>query len=163
MLSINMAHDSITIDRIDAKIINLLQREGRISWSRLGEAVSLSASAAQRRVESLLDRGVIHNFTINVNESALGNTVKAFVAVNVERKSTDEAEAFRRRVRLLPQVLSCHMVSGSIDFILEIVAKDLNDFGRFIDSELLNLPAVKDASSSFVLQQVKSKEIVVEQ
>ena len=82
--------------------------------------------------------------------------------MNVERKSTDEAEAFRRRVRVLPQVLACHMVSGSIDFILEIVAKDLNEFGRFIDSELLNLPAVKDASSSFVLQVVKSKEIVTD-
>ncbi len=157
-----MAQESISLDRIDAKIINLLQRDGRISWSRLGSKVNLSASAAQRRVESLVDRGVIHNFTINVNESARGNTVKAFVAVNVERKSTDEAEAFRRRVRVLPQVLACHMVSGSIDFILEIVAKDLNEFGRFIDSELLNLPAVKDASSSFVLQVVKSKEIVTD-
>ncbi len=157
-----MTQQSISLDRIDAKIINLLQRDGRISWSRLGSKVNLSASAAQRRVESLVDRGVIHNFTINVNESARGNTVKAFVAVNVERKSTDEAEAFRRRVRVLPQVLACHMVSGSIDFILEIVAKDLNEFGRFIDSELLNLPAVKDASSSFVLQVVKSKEIVTD-
>ncbi|HNP65676.1 MAG TPA: Lrp/AsnC family transcriptional regulator [Woeseiaceae bacterium] len=157
-----MTQQSRSLDRIDAKIIKLLQRDGRISWSRLGRKVNLSASAAQRRVESLVARGVIHNFTINVNESALGNTVKAFVAVNVERKSTDEAEAFRRRVRVLPQVLACHMVSGSIDFILEIVAKDLNEFGRFIDSELLNLPAVKDASSSFVLQVVKSKEIVTD-
>ena len=157
-----MTQQSISLDRIDAKIIDLLQRDGRMSWSRLGNKVNLSASAAQRRVESLVERGVIHNFTINVNELARGNTVKAFVAVNVERKSTDEAEAFRRRVRVLPQVLACHMVSGSIDFILEIVAKDLNEFGRFIDSELLNLPAVKDASSSFVLQVVKSKEIVTD-
>lgn len=157
-----MTQQYVSLDRIDAKIINQLQRDGRISWSRLGNKVNLSASAAQRRVESLIERGVIHNFTINVNESALGNTVKAFVAVNVERKSTDEAEAFRRRVRVLPQVLACHMVSGSIDFILEIVAKDLNEFGRFIDAELLNLPAVKDASSSFVLQVVKSKEVVVD-
>lgn len=156
-----MAHKNVSLDRFDARIVEALQSDGRISWSRLSEAVSLSASATQRRVEALIDRGIIQNFTVNLDEAALGKSVKAFVSVNVDRQKTEDAEAFRRRVRELPQVLACYMVSGSIDFILEIVAKDLDAFGDFIESEILSLPAVKDASSSFVLNLVKAKQITI--
>ena len=115
----------------------------------------------QRRVESLLERGVIENFTVSLNEAALGHNVKAFVTVHIERQNTELAEDFRRRVRGHPQVQACHMISGSIDFILEIVASDLDAFGKFIDGELLRMPAVKDASSSIVLKVVKPKRTMI--
>jgi DNA-binding Lrp family transcriptional regulator len=149
------------MDRFDTAILTTLQDEGRITWSQLAKRVSLSASAVQRRVESLQDRGVIENFTVNLNESALGHSVKAFVTVNIERQNTQLAEEFRRRVLEHPQVQACHMISGSIDFILEIVASDLDAFGQFIDGELLRMPAVKDASSSIVLKIVKAKRTMV--
>ncbi len=149
------------MDKFDTAILTTLQDEGRITWSQLAKRVSLSASAVQRRVESLQDRGVIENFTVNLNESALGHSVKAFVTVNIERQNTQLAEEFRRRVLEHPQVQACHMISGSIDFILEIVASDLDAFGQFIDGELLRMPAVKDASSSIVLKIVKAKRTMV--
>lgn len=149
------------MDRFDTAILNRLQADGRMSWSQLATEVNLSASAVQRRVEALVERGVIENFTVNLDESALGHNVKAFVAVNVERQNTEQAEAFRRRIRELPQVQACHMISGSIDFMLEVVATDLDSFGRFIDGELLRLPAVKDASSSIVLSVVKPKRTMI--
>ena len=149
------------MDRFDTAILTTLQDEGRITWSQLAKRVNLSASAVQRRVESLQDRGVIENFTVNLNESALGHSVKAFVTVNIERQNTQLAEEFRRRVLEHPQVQACHMISGSIDFILEIVASDLDAFGQFIDGELLRMPAVKDASSSIVLKIVKAKRTMV--
>lgn len=149
------------MDRFNTAILTTLQDDGRITWSQLAKRVSLSASAVQRRVESLQDRGVIENFTVNLNESALGHSVKAFVTVNIERQNTQLAEEFRRRVLEHPQVQACHMISGSIDFILEIVASDLDAFGQFIDGELLRMPAVKDASSSIVLKIVKAKRTMV--
>ena len=149
------------MDRYDTFILKELQRDGRISWSRLAKRISLSASACQRRVESLVERGVIENFAVNLNEDALGNHVKAFVAVNIDRQNTDLAQDFRRRVREHPQVQSCHMISGTIDFMLEVVATDLDAFGNFIDGELLSMPAVKDASSSIVLKVVKRKETMI--
>ena len=149
------------MDRFDTRILNELQRDGRISWSRLARRINLSASACQRRVESLVDRGIIENFTVNLNEEALGNHVKAFVAVNIDRQNTDLAQDFRRRVREHPQVQACHMISGTIDFMLEVVATDLDAFGNFIDGELLSMPAVKDASSSIVLKVVKRKETMI--
>jgi len=149
------------MDRYDTAILSTLQMDGRITWSQLAIQVNLSPSAVQRRVESLVDRGVIENFTVNLNEAALGHSVKAFVTVNVERQNTALAEDFRRRVREHPQVQACHMISGSIDFMLEIVASDLESFGKFIDDELLRMPAVKDASSSIVLKVVKPQRTMI--
>lgn len=149
------------MDRYDTEILTALQADGRITWSQLATEVNLSASAVQRRVEALVERGVIENFTVNLNEAALGHSVKAFVTVNVERQDTKLAEEFRRRVREHPQVQACHMISGSIDFILEIVASDLDSFATFIDSELLSMPAVKDASSAIVLKVVKPKRTMI--
>lgn len=149
------------MDKFDTTILKALQADGRVTWSQLATEVNLSASAVQRRVESLVERGVIENFTINLNEAALGHSVKAFVTVNVERQDTELAEDFRRRVREHPQVQACHMISGSIDFILEIVATDLDSFATFIDGELLSMPAVKDASSSIVLKVVKPNRTMI--
>ncbi len=149
------------MDRFDTAILSALQADGRMTWSELATRVNLSASAAQRRVESLVERGVIENFTVNLNEAALGHAVKAFVTVHVERQDTGLAEEFRRRVREHPQVQACHMISGSIDFILEVVASDLDAFAKFIDSDLLGMPAVKDASSSIVLKVVKPRKTMI--
>ena len=149
------------MDRFDTEILTTLQTDGRITWSQLATEVNLSASAVQRRVESLVERGVIEKGTVNLDEAALGHSVKAFVTVNIERQNTELAEDFRRRVREHPQVQACHMISGSIDFMLEIVATDLDSFGKFIDGELLRMPAVKDASSSIVLKVVKPKQTMV--
>lgn len=149
------------MDKYDTRILSTLQKEGRISWSQLAGRISLSASACQRRVEALVDAGVITNFTVNLNEVALGHNVKAFVAVNMDRQSPQLADEFRRQVRVHPQVQACHMLSGSIDFMLEVVAKDLDSFGQFIDGDLLSMPAVKDASSSIVLKVVKDKQTMI--
>jgi Lrp/AsnC family leucine-responsive transcriptional regulator len=149
------------MDRYDTRILMALQRDGRISWSQLGREINLSASACQRRVEALIERGVIENFTVNLNEDALGNHVKAFVSVNIDRQNTELAQDFRRRVREHPQVQACHMISGTIDFMLEVVATDLDAFGNFIDGDLLSMPAVKDASSSIVLKIVKRKATMI--
>jgi DNA-binding Lrp family transcriptional regulator len=149
------------MDKYDARILSVLQDDGRISWSRLAERINLSASACQRRVEALIDNGIIENFTVKLNEDALGHHVKAFVAVNIDRQNTELAHDFRQRVREHPQVQACHMISGTIDFMLEVVATDLDAFGNFIDGELLAMPAVKDASSSIVLKVVKPKKTMI--
>jgi len=149
------------MDRYDARILSVLQQDGRISWSQLASKINLSASACQRRVEALVDKDIVENFTVNLNEKKLGHQVKAFVEVNIDRQHPDLAEDFRRRVKEHPQVQACHMISGNIDFMLEVVAKDLDSFGQFIDGELLSLPAVKDASSSIVLKVVKKNQAMI--
>ena len=149
------------MDKLDARILSELQVDGRMTWSRLAERVFLSASACQRRVESLVSQGVIENFTVNLNEAALGHHVTAFVAVSVDRQNTASAEEFRRWVRRRPRVQACHMLTGTVDFMLQVVTADLESLGKFLEDELLNLPAVKDVSTSIVLNEVKPKRTMV--
>lgn len=143
------------MDRYDRSIIELLVNDGRLSWARIAERVNLSASACQRRVEALQKQGVIQQYTVMLNQKALGNQVRAFVAVNVERQDTASSDAFRKHLLQHPQVQSAHMISGTIDFMLEVVAADLEALAKFIDDDLLRIPAVRDVTSSIVLQEVK--------
>ena len=149
------------MDSFDREILRRLARDARISWTKLAEAVHLSASAVQRRVEQLVASGVIDAFTLRLNDREIGNTVKAFVTVNVERQDTAGAEALRQQLVDHDQVQSAHMVSGAIDFMLEVVAKDLEALARFLDDELLRMPGVRDATSSIVLRVVKPHQAVL--
>ena len=144
------------MDKFDAAILDALQANARMSWVRLAERINLSTSACQRRVEALQKKGVIEGFTARLNEKALGYSVKAFVAVTVDRQHPQLAQEFRRWVNGQAQVKSCHMISGTSDYMLDVVAADLEAFGRFLESELLELASVKDATTFMVLGRVKS-------
>ena len=146
------------MDKFDFEILRGLQRNGRMTWAALSEQVNLSASACQRRVEALQAKGVIERFTVTLNDEALGRSVKAFVAVNVDRQNTEAADHFAAVMQTHPKVVSAHMLSGSVDFMLEVVAENLADFAQFIDEELLRMDAVKDATSSIVLKVIKRHE-----
>lgn len=146
------------MDKFDHEILAQLKQNGRLSWTQLAEQISLSPSACQRRVEALLEEGVIKRFSIEVDPASIGLAIKALVSVNVERGDTQSAEAFRQAIVAHPRIQSAHMVSGSIDYMLEVLAVDLEDLARFLDDELLKMPAVRDATSSIVLRVVKSFE-----
>jgi Lrp/AsnC family leucine-responsive transcriptional regulator len=143
------------MDRYDRKILALLQQQGRVSWSELAEQINLSASAAQRRVASLVEDGVVSGFKAVLDPKRLGYTVHAQVEVNVERSNKQLAEKFRQHVIATPEVLSCYMVSGSVDYILEVVATDIDAYARFIEKEILEIDGVKDASSTIFLRTIK--------
>ena len=143
------------MDKFDATILDALQVNARMSWVQLAERINLSTSACQRRVEALQRKGVIEGFTVRLNEKALGHNVKAFVTVTVDRQNPELAHEFRRWVNGQTQVKTCHMISGTSDYMLEVAATDLEAFGQFLDSELLALASVKDATSSIVLGRVK--------
>ena len=143
------------MDRYDRKILALLQQQGRVSWSELAEQINLSASAAQRRVASLVEDGVVSGFKATLDPKRLGYTIHAQVEVNVERSNKQLAEKFRQHVVATPEVLSCYMVSGSVDYILEVVATDIDAYARFIEKEILEIDGVKDASSTIFLRTIK--------
>ena len=148
-------------DGYDRRIISALRSDGRMSWTKLASIASLSASACQRRVESLVRSGLIKKFTLQLDDVALGNEVRAFVAVNVERHETARAESLREAFLNHEQVQSAHMVSGGIDFMLEVVCSDLEGLAHFLDDELLCMPGVRDATSSIVLRTIKQHEAVL--
>lgn len=144
------------IDDIDRLILHELDLDGRQSWVELGERVNLSASATQRRVQALIDDGVIERISARTNPEALGYEVEAVVSVNVDRQDVRLVKDFRAAVASYPEVLDCYMMTGQVDYLLRVVAADLKSYGRFIEEKILGMPGVKDASSSIVLDRVKT-------
>lgn len=147
------------MDSTDSRIVRELQREGRISWVDLGERVNLSPSACQRRVQSLIDRGIITGFAAKLDPTAMGYDIEAYLSVRVERHDVKRAQEFRRAIAHYPEVLTCRMMTGDIDFLLRVIAKDVRSYGRFVEEKILSLPGVTDASSSIVLDQIKSEAL----
>jgi Lrp/AsnC family leucine-responsive transcriptional regulator len=143
------------MDRYDRQILTLLQRQGRVSWSELAEHINLSPSAAQRRVAALQEDGYVSGFKAILDAKRLGYQVHAQLEVNVERSNKELAEKFRQHVIATPEILSCYMVSGSVDYILEVVATDIDAYARFIENEILEIDGVKDASSTIFLRTIK--------
>lgn len=147
------------LDATDTRILKALQTDGRMSWVELSERVNLSPSACQRRVQALLDAGVIAGFGARVDPAALGYDIEAYLSVRVERHDIERAKEFRRAIADYPEVLTCRMMTGDIDFLLRVVAKDVRSYGRFVEEKILSLPGVTDASTSIVLDQIKSESL----
>lgn len=147
------------IDKTDRIILRELQRDGRLPWVELAERANLSPAACQRRVQALERAGVITGFGVRIDPEALGYEVEAYVAVSVERQDLESAQRFRQAIRRCPEVMTCHMMSGEVDYMLRVVATDLRSFGRFIEEKILSVPGVKDASSSIVLDPVKAESL----
>ena len=144
------------LDAIDRRILAALQRDGRLTNVELAEAVGLSPSPCLRRVKMLERAGVIGGYHAALDRKAVGLGLTVFVGVKVERHHDEQARAFREAVTRLDEVVSCHLVSGEADFLLQVVVPDLAGYERFLLGTLLKLPGVADIRSNFAIQTVKS-------
>ena len=143
------------LDRVDRRILEELQGNARLSSADLAERVSLSTSPCWRRVKRLEEEGVIRAYQARLDPARLGYQVTAFVHISLEKKDTGHLQAFERAAQAIPQVLSCHRISGRYDYQLMAVAEDLQAYGVFSETCINNLPSVKEVYTSFVLKQVK--------
>ena len=143
------------IDETDKKILDLLQRDGRLTNAEIAEQVGLSQSACHRRVKQLEQAEVITGYTATVSRSALGFNILAYVFVKLDSHVEDHLAAFERQVNLIDEVVSCSAISGGGDYILQVVARDMNGFAEVALKKLARLPGVKDSSSNFVLSTMK--------
>lgn len=146
----------IELDRTDIAILDLLQREGRIANAELAERINLSASACLRRVQRLERDGVIAGYGARLNPVALGLGLVAFVRVQLEKHGAASIEGFAEAVAGWDEVVACHALTGDMDYLLQIVVRDLEHFSRFLLDRLLNASGVADVNSSFVLRTVKA-------
>jgi Lrp/AsnC family leucine-responsive transcriptional regulator len=148
------------IDRTDQRILRELQRDARLSTTELAERVSLTPSPCWRRLKALEAEGYIRGYRTVIDPRKLGYGVTAFVSILMESHSRELGVAFEKAVQDIPEILSCHNVSGHFDFLLQVIAKDLESFGDFARENIRCLPGVKEMNSSFSLKEVKlSREI----
>lgn len=145
-----------TLDRFDWAILDELQREGRLTNAELAQRVGLSAAPCWRRVRALEAAGFILGYRAELDREKIGLGVLAFVRLDAERNQGEVTRALEAAIRDIPQIVSCHYISGSGTFELQVVCPDLAEFSRFAREVLLNLPNVKDLHTSFSLGQVKA-------
>ncbi len=142
------------IDATDRRILAVLQREGRITNAELSERVNLSASACHRRVQRLEAEGIIAGYVALLDARRLGRPTTVFVEITLQGQADELLEAFERAVRRIPDVLECHLMAGTADYLLKVVAEDTEDFARIHRQHLARLPGVAQMQSSFALRKV---------
>ena len=143
------------LDRTDARILAELQFDGRLTVVELGERVGLTGTPCARRVKQLEQSGVISGYAAVLDPARLGLKVQAFVQVKLERHTDENVEHFQRELTALDQVVSCFATTGEYDFMLQIVAPDLDALSALVLKKLLKLPSVRDVHSSIVLDTIK--------
>lgn len=144
------------LDRTDRRILGALQAEGRLANVELAERVALSPSPCLRRVKRLEEAGVVRGYRAVLDREALGLGLTVFVEIKVARHSRENARALGDALAALPEVVNCHMVSGTADFLAEVVAPDLRAYEALLTERLLTLPMVADIRSNVSLRRVKS-------
>jgi len=142
------------LDAIDQRILSALQGNARLSNVELAQYAGLSASPCLRRVRALEEEGIIKGYAALVDQEAVGLPVSVFVMVSLERQVEQALEIFEARVRALPEVMECYLMTGDSDYLLRVVTSDLQAYERFLMHQLTKFPGVSSIKSSFALKQV---------
>ena len=144
----------MAIDETDRRILKVLQRQGRISNAELSDAANLSASACHRRVQRLEKEGYIRDYVALLNARKMGVPTTVFVEITLQAQADEVLDAFEKAVGRIPDVLECHLMAGSADYLLKVVAENTDDFARIHRQHLARLPGVAQMQSSFALRTV---------
>jgi DNA-binding Lrp family transcriptional regulator len=144
------------IDDIDMQILAELQRDGRMTNVELARKVGLTAPPCLRRVRTLEEQGAITAYHAVVDPGLLGFTITVFAMVSLKSQAEADLKAFEDHVAALPEVRECHMLNGEIDFILKVVAKDLQSFQQFLTSKLTPAPNVVSVKTSLTIRTSKN-------
>jgi len=148
-------------DKIDTRILHALRRDGRISNLKLAEQVHLSPTAVVERVKRLKRDGYILGYQARLNPDKLGMGVAAFVEVMLDRTSADVMERFRAAVQDRPEILECHLIAGSFDYLLKVRVADMQAYQDLVASVVRQLPGVRDTRTYTVMEQVKHGNTIV--
>lgn len=143
------------LDATDRRILTVLQKQGRITNAELSERVNLSPSACHRRVQRLEEEGFIGSYVALLNARRLGRPTLVFVEITLSGQADEVLEAFEREIKKVPDVLECHLMAGTADYLLKVVAQDTEDFARIHRQHLARLPGVAQMHSSFALRTVQ--------
>jgi Lrp/AsnC family leucine-responsive transcriptional regulator len=144
----------MALDETDLRILRVLQKRGRISNAELSDAVNLSASSCHRRVQRLEAEGYVRDYVALLDARKLGMPTTVFVEITLSAQADEVLEAFETAVARVPDVLECHLMAGTADYILKVVAADTEDFARIHRQYLTRLPGVAQMQSSFALRTV---------
>ncbi len=144
----------ISLDAIDRRILDHLQKDGRVSNADLAEQVGLSSSPCWRRVRALEEAGVIKGYAAQVDAKSVGLSVNVFMSVSLSTQVEKALQAFERAAAARPEVMECYLMTGDSDYLLRIVVPDLEAYERFV-MDFTKIAGIAQIRSSFALRTVK--------
>ncbi|MFC3684629.1 Lrp/AsnC ligand binding domain-containing protein [Hydrogenophaga luteola] len=150
-----MSNTTPDLDRIDLRILNVLQADGRISNLKLAEAVALSPTAVLARTQRLQREGYILGYEARLNPLKLGRGMLVFVEVLLDRTTPNVFNEFKAAVQVRDEILECHMVAGGFDYLIKTRMADMAAFRDFAGSVLWQLPGVRETRTYAVMEEVK--------
>lgn len=145
----------IKLDKIDRKILQKLQDEGRITNVELAKEAGISAPPCLRRMRALEEAGYIKGYHARVDPSVLGYSVTVYAQVKLTSQSEKDMNEFDDWVRSLPKIREAHMLTGDVDYLLKVVAKDWDDYQHFINKEITQIANVESVKSALTVKSVK--------
>ena len=148
------------LDEIDWKILRLLQADAKVTVGELADRVGLSPSPCARRVRLLERAGIIKGYTIVLDQKKVGLPISAFASIKLERQREEDLDRFADAVSRWPEVVDCYLMTGQRDYLMRIVAADLEAYERFLKDKLTRLDNVASIETSFALGQVKRSEVL---
>ncbi|MBK81523.1 MAG: AsnC family transcriptional regulator [Gammaproteobacteria bacterium] len=148
------------LDPAERQILRLLQGDGRLSNVALAERVGLSESPCFRRVKRLEEAGLIRGYAAVVDQRLLGFTVTAFVLVTMEKQPDAATEAFIAEVEAEEHIVECYATSGSHDYLMKVVARNIDHFSELCMQRILKFPGVMHVESSFSLKEIKHSRVL---
>lgn len=143
------------LDAIDRRILKALQRDGRLQNIELAKEVGLSASPCLRRVKLLEDAGIIERYVAVVNAARVGKGLTVFARIWLTGQDAETVDHFTDSIRQLPNVVECHLMAGDCDFLLRVVAADLDDYRRFQIEHLTRIKGVQSVKTEIPMQKIK--------
>jgi Lrp/AsnC family leucine-responsive transcriptional regulator len=147
--------EKLRLDRIDRRILEQLQDDGRLSNQELAERVALSPSPCLRRVRGLERAGIIRGYAALLDPLQVGLGLLAFVSVKLEKRGKMPVDQFMRAVQAWPEVIACFSMTGDMDYLMRVQVEDLEHYSRFVMDKLLKQPGVIDIRTNFVLERIK--------
>lgn len=148
------------LDRLDRHILELLQRDGRMSMTDLADAVGLTVSPCIERVKRLEREGVIQGYHARVSPAALDAGLLVFVEISMSSKSERTFDEFRREILRIPEVMECHLVTGDFDYLVKARIKEISRYRNLLGDILLRLPGVTQTKSCVVMEEVKDTQFI---
>ena len=149
------------MDRIDKKIVNILQEKGKITNAKLSRMVGISAPATLERVKRLESSGVISHFTAVVDPEKVGFTIMAIVSISLSLSKLSSIPEIKAEFAQLEEVVECYQIAGAHDFILKVIAEDIKSYAEFMNRKLTKIQGIQSIQSSFVIDSLKDKKILL--
>lgn len=141
------------LDRYDLMILDILQKQGRISNQELAEAINLSPSPTLRRVKQMEENGLIDGYVALLNARKLGLTLMAFIGISMDKHTPERFSGLEEKLTSYPEVLECHLITGqTADYLLKVIVKDMDAYQQFLLQKLTRIEGVTGVHTSFVMK-----------